>query len=184
MKAIKNETNTPEDLKAPSSENAAAYKMGSSGSQPLIKKDVDSSKLITEEAREILQHGFDKDQDAGNLAQLNQRTKLLLSIHLVLDEVKKEMQDINERLNAIEEEQRETKKYVAQLAEAERGVNRAITNSCNEQGRMGKKNREGFEDIQQMVLLKGEDVNDEVQYLSAAVNKFQPLLICIYDQIQ
>ena len=176
-------SSTPEST-APSSENFDAYKMGPSGSQPLIKKDVDSSKLITEEAREILQHGFDKDQDAGNLAQLNQRTKLLLSIHLVLDEVKKEMQDINERLNAIEEEQRETKKYVAQFAEAERGVNRAITNSCNEQARMRKKNREGFEDTQQMVLLKGEDVIEEVQYLSTAVNKLQALLICQDDQIQ
>ena len=181
---MKNGTNTPKDLNAPSPENVAAYEMGPSGSQPLIKKDVDSSKLITEEAREILQHGFDKDQVAGNLAQLNQRTKLLPSMRLVLDEVKKEMKDIKERLNAIEEEHRETKTYVAQFAEAERGVNRAITNSCNEQARMRKKNREGFEDTQQMVLLKGEDVIEEVQYLSTAVNKLQALLICQDDQIQ
>jgi len=181
VKAMKNGTNTPKDLKAPSSENVDAYKMGPSGSQPLIKKDIDSSELMTEEYREILQDNFDKDQDAGNLAQLNQRTKLLPLIRLVLDEIKHEfkteMKDIKERLNAIEN-------HVAQFAEAERGVNRAITNSCNEQARMRKKNREGFEDTQQMVLLKGEDVIEEVQYLSTTVNKLQALLICQDDQIQ
>ena len=38
---MKNGTNTPKDSKAPSSENIEAYRMGPSGSQPLIKKDVD-----------------------------------------------------------------------------------------------------------------------------------------------
>ena len=90
VKAMKNGNASTPKSKAPSSENVDAYKMGASGSQPLIKKDIDSSELMTEEYREILQDNFDKDQDAGNLAQLNQRTKLLPSILLVLDEIKNE----------------------------------------------------------------------------------------------
>ena len=80
--------------------------------------------------------------------------------------------------------QEEVRSALRQFVAAEQGVNRAITNSCNEQARMRKKNREGFEDTQQMVLLKGEDVIEEVQYLSTAVNKLQALLICQDDQIQ
>ena len=132
--------------------------------------------LVVDENLEVFFEKFNKLEDELK-EERNAKEKIqndFKNLKAQLD--KKEKADI--------EFQEEVRGALRQFVAAEQGVNRAITNSCNEQARMRKKNREGFEDTQQMVLLKGEDVIEEVQYLSAAVNKLQTLLICKDDQIQ
>ena len=183
-------SSTPEST-APSSENSDAYKMGPSGSQPLIKTDVDISKMMIEEAREIIQHGYDKDQDIGNIAQLNNRTMLLPKIAYVLGELQGQLGLLVNKVNSLESElkiasesQKNIEGQMGQFVASEQGVNRSIANFCNPSDRQRRQTLAAIEDSEKRVLGKVDEGTEETKHNGLQIDKVQRLIVCADDQIK
>ena len=56
------------------------------------------------------------------------------------------------------------------------GINNSINNSCNQLVQIKKQIREKDDETQQLILLKSQEVIDEVQQLSKVVKKLSVLL--------
>ena len=56
------------------------------------------------------------------------------------------------------------------------GINNSINNSCNQMAQLEKHIREKDDETQQLILLKSQEVIDEVQQLSKVVKKLSVLL--------
>jgi hypothetical protein len=56
------------------------------------------------------------------------------------------------------------------------GINNSINNSCNQLAQLEKQLRESDDETQQLILIKSQEVIDEVQQLSKVVKKLSVLL--------
>ena len=56
------------------------------------------------------------------------------------------------------------------------GINHSINNSCNQLAQLEKQLRESDDETQQLILVKSQEVIDEVQQLSKVVKKLSVLL--------
>ena len=56
------------------------------------------------------------------------------------------------------------------------GINNSINNSCNQLAQLEKQLRESDDETQQLILVKSQEVIDEVQQLSKVVKKLSVLL--------